>query len=86
MLRDEPMFPPRYMVDTYRQAYASVHGRDPSVRYMGNHWYSVNGETVHRATLMEEITRLRDLSEQARRPRWQDKGVINRLISKLRGL
>ena len=85
VLADDPTLPPRYVVDTYRRAYENVHGREPAVRYMGNHWYSGNGETVHRITLMEEIARLRDLSQKQTLIR-ADKGLIQRLISRLRNI
>lgn len=84
-LADDPTLPPRYVVDTYRRVYQSAHGREPAVRYMGNHWYSVNGETVHRITLMEEIARLRDLSQKQHLVR-PDKSLIQRLISRLRAM
>ncbi len=84
-LADDPTLPPRYVVDTYRRVYHTAHGREPVVRYMGNHWYSVNGETVHRITLMDEIARLRDLSQKQylNRP---DKSLIQRLIGRLRSM
>ncbi|HLU10964.1 MAG TPA: hypothetical protein VK003_14935 [Oceanobacillus sp.] len=85
VLCDDPTLPPRYVVDTYRRAYEAVHGREPAVRYMGNHWYSVNGETVHRITLMEEIGRLRESSKKPNLMR-ADKGLIQRLISRLRSI
>lgn len=85
VLYDDPTLPPRYVVDSYRRAYESVHGRQPAVRYMGNHWYSVNGETVHRITLMEEINRLGVLTQKQRTMR-TDKNVIQRLIGRLRSL
>jgi hypothetical protein len=84
-LADDPSLPPRYVVDTYRRVYQTAHGREPAVRYMGNHWYSVNGETVHRITLMEEIARLRELSHK-QYPVRADKGLVQRLISRLRSL
>jgi hypothetical protein len=82
---DDPTLPPRYVVDNYRRAYRSVHGREPAVRYMGNHWYFVNGETVHRLTLIDEIARLRDLSQKTHLGR-ADKSIIQRLINRLRSL
>lgn len=82
--------PPRFIVDSFREAYARVHGREPAVRYMGNHWFSVNSETVHRATLMQEIVRLREYVAQqqvVQQPRARaDRGMIHKLIAKLRGL
>jgi hypothetical protein len=84
-VRNDPTLPPRYVVDTYRRAYETVHGRQPAVRYMGNHWYSVNGETVHRITLMEEIDRLSHLSQKQRIVS-ADKTIIQRLIARLRNL
>lgn len=86
MIADDPTLPPRYVVENYRRAYATINGRDPFVRYMGNHWYQVNGETVHRSTLMEEIARLRTLSQRQNIKANTDKSVIQRLIAKLRSL
>ena len=85
VVRDDPSLPPRYVVDNYRRVYETAHGRQPAVRYMGNHWYSVNGETVHRITLMEEINRLSMLSQKQRLV-GADKSIIQRLIARLRSL
>ncbi|MFO7321031.1 MAG: hypothetical protein DIU68_004830 [Chloroflexota bacterium] len=82
---DDPTIPPRYIVDGYRKAYQSVHAREPQCRYIGNHWYIVNGETVHRAMLIDEIARLRSLMPAPKPPN-AEKSVIQRLIAKLRGL
>ncbi len=81
---DDPTIPPRYIVEGYRQAYARIHEREPICRYIGNHWYNVNGETVHRTTLMEEIMRLRSIAPRGRFV-GADKSVVQRLISRLRG-
>jgi hypothetical protein len=86
MVADDPTLPPRYVVENYRRAYTSFNGREPAVRYMGNHWYNVNGETVHRSTLMEEIARLRMMSQRQTIVANKDKGVIQRLIARLRSL
>ncbi|MEO8395346.1 MAG: hypothetical protein ABI700_20290 [Chloroflexota bacterium] len=86
MVADDPTLPPRYVVENYRRAYTVINGREPFVRYMGNHWYNVNGETVHRSTLMEEIARLRTLSQRQTIVANTDKGVIHRLIARLRSL
>lgn len=81
----DPTLPPRYIVESYRQAFRSVHGREPQIRYMGNHWYHVNGETVHRLTLIEEIGRLAEM-EHISQPVRPDKSIIQRLIAKIRSL
>ncbi len=86
MVADDPTLPPRYVVENYRRAYTVVNGREPFVRYMGNHWYNVNGETVHRSTLMEEIARLRNMSQRQHVATKTDKSVIHRLIARLRNL
>lgn len=86
MVCDDPTLPPRYVVENFRRAYLVLNGREPAVRYMGNHWYFVNGETVHRATLMEEIARLRNMSQRQNLNRMHDKSVIQRLINRLRAL
>ncbi|KXK23282.1 MAG: hypothetical protein UZ15_CFX003000658 [Chloroflexi bacterium OLB15] len=82
---NDPTLPPRYVMDNYKRAYYNVHGREPAVRYMGNHWYHVNGETVHRLTLIEEITRLHEIG-QVHKPVRPEKSVIQRLIARLRSL
>jgi len=61
MLSDDRTLTPRIILDTFADLYERVHGRKPSVRYMGNHWYSIDGETVHRDMLFREIERLNDL-------------------------
>lgn len=81
---DDPTMPPRYVIEHYRKAYNSIHKRDPLVRYMGNHWYYVNGETVHRKTLLEEVARLCDQAEREVARLSPDKSLIQRLIAKLR--
>jgi hypothetical protein len=82
---DDPTLPPRYVMDSYKRAYLKVHGREPMARYMGNHWYYINGETVHRLTLMNEISRLHEM-QQAPPPIKTDKSVIQKLIARLRSL
>ena len=81
----DPTLPPRYIVESYQRAFRSAHGRDPQVRYMGNHWYHVNGETVHRLTLIEEIGRLEQMERISQPPR-MDKSIIQRLIARIRSL
>ena len=86
MVADDPTLPPRYVCENYRRAYKGVNGREPTVRYMGNHWYNVNGEIVYRSTLMEEISRLRKLAQRQNVRALADKSVIQRLIARLRSL
>jgi hypothetical protein len=85
MVSDDPTLPPRHLVENYRRAYETLHTRSPVIRYMGNHWYFVNGETVHRVTLIEEIARLRTQTQQQSLLQG-DKGLIHRLIHRLRNL
>ena len=66
-------------------AYNLVYRKCPSVRYMGNQWYQVNSEVVHRSDLINETARLKGLARQ-QRAQFADKGVVARLIAKLRGL
>jgi hypothetical protein len=82
---EDASIPPRYVVENYRIAYTSAHGREPAVRYMGNHWYYVNGETVHRLTLMDEIERLRAMPPK-RQFKHTDRSLVQRLIDRLRAL
>jgi hypothetical protein len=82
---DDPTLPPHYVVENFRRAYAVVNGRDPCVRYMGNHWYHVNGETVHRSIVMEEIARLRTIKQRETIAK-AEPGLIQRLIARLRAM
>lgn len=82
---EDATIPPRYVVENYRIAYVGANGREPAVRYMGNHWYYVNGETVHRMTLMNEIERLRAMPAK-RQFRGADRSLVQRLIDRLRAL
>jgi len=52
---------------------------------MGGYWYKVNGEIVHRTTLIQEITRLRELRRQQYKQKL-DGNVLSRLIRKLRAV
>ena len=83
---DITSIPPRYIVEGYRQAYQRLHNCEPQCRYIGNHWFNVNGETVHRLSLVDEIVRLRSQLRQPPKPAKPgvDKSVIQRLIAKLR--
>ena len=82
---EDPTLPPRYLVEHFRKVYAKAHQREPMVRYMGNHWYYVNGETVHRLTLLEEVERLRAMPPK--QPfRRTDRSIVQRLIDRLRAL
>ena len=84
-LEEDVALAPRHVVEHYRRAYKSVHGREPAVRYAGSYWDFVNNEAVHHAMLIEEIARLRDLAQKQTLIN-ADKGVIHRIIARLRGL
>lgn len=76
---------PKQIMDTYRRAYQQVHKREPHISHQFAEWYQVNGETVHRVTLFAEISRLRGIAQQQRmNAENTDRGVIQRLIAKLR--
>lgn len=80
--------PARHMVEMYRQAFLRLHQREPICQYLGNQWFNVNGETVHRAMLHDEIVRLHDLCQSLPRRSvvTAEKSVIKRLIARLRSL
>lgn len=67
----------------YMRAFHALHGRPPRIKHLSGDWYQVNGEIVHRATVETEIERLRTLS---RKHRCLQKGVVQRLIARLRSL
>jgi hypothetical protein len=75
---------PEQIVDYYRRAYRMVYNREPQVAHAIAEWYQANGEFVHRITLFAEITRLRDQA-QKERLKQADRGVIQRLIARLKG-
>lgn len=76
---------PKFVIENYRRAYQMVHRREPQITHLFDDWYQVNGETVHRLTLFGEITRLRELAQKHRLVN-ADRGVIQRLMAKLRSL
>ncbi len=82
---DDPTITPALVLDSYQRAYKHVHGRYPACRHQFGEWYYVNGETVHRRTLLTEITRLRSIA-QKQRLAITDRTVLQRLIAKLRGM
>lgn len=84
MVRDEPTLSnPHYIAESYCQAYKLAHGQEPHVRYLGNHWFNVNGETAHRQMVIDEIARLRDLAVR-KRIIATEKSVVQKLIARLR--
>jgi hypothetical protein len=82
---DATTLTPQGIVDGFSQAYQQVYKKCPTVRYMGNAWYQVNGELLHRAFMLQETARLHDLARQ-QRAHTADRSVISRLIAKLRGM
>jgi hypothetical protein len=63
------------------------------MRYLGNGWYLVDDEIVHQAIIIQETGRLQQLlRQQAQQKRMmpekvqERKGIVQRLISRLRGL
>lgn len=57
---------PRHIVEAFQRAYYQVYGREAQVVHMFAEWYTVNGETVHRVTLFNEIARLSDIAKYQR--------------------
>lgn len=84
-LQDGATLTPQDVIDHYRRAYQQVHGQQPLVVHMFAEWYQANGETVHRVTLLHEISRLRVLAQEQRLQQ-MDRNLITRLIGRLRGL
>jgi hypothetical protein len=83
--RTEQTLTPLDIAEGYQQIYHAIHGRTPHVLHMGGYWYKVNGEIVHRTTLIQEITRLRELRRQQYKQKL-DGNVLSRLIRKLRAV
>ena len=83
---DDPTITPKLVMESYQRAYRHVHGRAPAVRHQFGEWYYVNGETVHRRTLLSEITRLRAIAQKQRLAALADRKLMQRIIAKLRGM
>ena len=83
---DDPTITPKLVMESYQRAYKHVHGRAPVVRHQFGEWYYVNGETVHRRTLLIEITRLRSIAQKQRLNAMADRKLMQRIIAKLRGM
>ncbi|MCB9450394.1 MAG: hypothetical protein H6672_03090 [Anaerolineaceae bacterium] len=77
---------PKAIMESFYYAYRAVHQEDPKITHMFAEWYQVNGETVHRLALMNEIARLRDIANQQRLSSRADRSIIQRLITRLRGV
>ncbi len=81
--KDDQTLTPHDLADSYVRAFDRLHGKQPRVRYMGSMWYQINGEIVHRNTLLAETQRLYSI---AARQRPIEKNIVKRLILKLRGI
>ncbi len=82
---------PASIAQGYVDLYERIYSRSPQVVYMGNSWYRINGELIHRSVLLTEIDRLRDLNADqfpmlAERTTPSRKSVVQRMIEKLRGM
>lgn len=89
----EQTLTPHLILEGYSDLYQKIYSHAPQVDYMGNSWYRVNGELVHRSVLLSEIDRLRDIREVAFQPPKPQphsaeakKSMVQRLIAKLRGV
>jgi hypothetical protein len=82
---DTTTLTPRQIVESFFRAYKLVHNREAHVTHISGDWYRVNGEIVHRITLLGEISRLHHLAQRQRLIN-ADRSVVQRLIARLRGL
>jgi hypothetical protein len=85
MASDDPTLTPELIVHGYTRAYRKVYGRDPRIRHIGGQWYYVGGETVHRVSLLNETLRLHQMAPSESSYATANRGMIQRLISRLRG-
>ena len=85
MASEDLTLSPQIMVDSYQRAYKQVYGRTLQVRHQFGEWYYINGETVHRLTLLQEIARLRGIAQKQRLQN-TDRSLVQRLITRLRGI
>ncbi len=84
-LNDTATLTPERIVQQFQQAYRQLHKREAHVIHLTAEWYQVNGEMVHRLVLLREIERLRDFTQRQRKAT-ADRGTIQKLIARLRGL
>ena len=85
MSPDDPTLTPELIIHGYVRAYRKLYGREPRIRHIGGQWYYVGGETVHRVSLLNETLRLHQLAPQQSSYAAPNRGMIQRLISRLRG-
>lgn len=71
-------------VKQFRAAFKTVFGREPDVTYLGNQWFRVNQELVHRRTLIEQIEHLRAIANRQRAH--QRKTIASKLMDELSNL
>ncbi len=83
MTTDSNTRSPDEIIAYYGYAYKNVYGREPRMRYLGNHWFRVDGEMVHYRTMVEQIDQLRALAKRKNLNNG-NKGMVRRLIDKLR--
>lgn len=82
----------RDIIESYIETYRTVYLRKPSMRYLGNGWYLVDDEIVHQAIIIQETGRLQQIiRHQAAKQitpeiAQQRKGIVSRLIDRLRAL
>jgi hypothetical protein len=82
----------RDIIESYIDSYRTVYLRRPSMRYLGNGWYLVDDEIVHQAIIIQETGRLQQIMRQQMMKKMtpevaqQRKGVVSRLIDRLRNL
>jgi hypothetical protein len=76
-----PTLSAKVLVDSYIQYHQQVYGWEPVVEYVGNGWYKIETEVLHRSRMMQEIARLRDMSKTQEKN--ASKSMVQRLISKL---
>ncbi|RMF80211.1 MAG: hypothetical protein D6737_08820 [Chloroflexi bacterium] len=76
---------PDTIAESYQRLYQQVNHRPIEIYYLSNQWYRVGHETVHRSTLLGEITRLRQVAVR-KHVQSTDKSLVKKLIDKLRGL
>ena len=77
---------PQIISDSFRRAYKEFYGHDVNVVHCAAEWYQVNGEYVHRITMLQSLEHLREM-QRARQAAAEDKrSTVRRLIAKIRGL
>ncbi|MBZ0276645.1 MAG: hypothetical protein K8I60_10890 [Anaerolineae bacterium] len=71
---------PEYLIESYRRAHEMVHHTPAHVTCISHDWYQINGEIVHRGTILAQTAQLSALAQQEHLHTHEKKQLIYELI------